>query len=61
MTTEDDKNRAHAEAMKALKAEREALMAEKTDAAGLLLVHTGAGPGKSRRRAPWSPRRDCSD
>ena len=47
MTAEDDRNRAHAQAMKALKAEREALMAAKTDEAGLLLVHTGDGKGKS--------------
>jgi len=48
MTAEDDKNAAHREAMKALKAEREALMATKTDEApGLLLVHTGDGKGKS--------------
>ncbi|MDR3509326.1 MAG: cob(I)yrinic acid a,c-diamide adenosyltransferase [Caulobacteraceae bacterium] len=48
--TEDDEaeiNRAHAEAMKALKAEREALMADKTESRGLLLVHTGDGKGKS--------------
>lgn len=37
----------HTEAMKALKAEREALMATKHDGAGLLLVHTGDGKGKS--------------
>jgi len=48
MTDEETKNREHAEAMKALKAEREALMATKTDEApGLLLVHTGDGKGKS--------------
>ncbi|MFN3522478.1 MAG: cob(I)yrinic acid a,c-diamide adenosyltransferase [Phenylobacterium sp.] len=47
MSHDDDKNRAHAEAMKALKAEREVLMAEKADAPGLLLVHTGDGKGKS--------------
>ena len=46
--TDDAKNREHTEAMKALKAEREAMMAEKTDQApGLLLVHTGDGKGKS--------------
>jgi cob(I)alamin adenosyltransferase len=38
---------AHTQAMKALKAEREALMATKHDGAGLLLVHTGDGKGKS--------------
>lgn len=48
MTDEDAKNREHAEAMKALKAEREELMATKSnDAPGLLLVHTGDGKGKS--------------
>ena len=48
MSAEDEKNTAHAEAMKALKAEREALMASKTDEApGLLVVHTGDGKGKS--------------
>ncbi|MDP3747102.1 MAG: cob(I)yrinic acid a,c-diamide adenosyltransferase [Phenylobacterium sp.] len=48
MTAEDDRNTAHRQAMKVLKAEREALMATKTDQApGLLLVHTGDGKGKS--------------
>jgi len=37
----------HAAAMKALKAEREALMAAKREGAGLLMVHTGDGKGKS--------------
>jgi cob(I)alamin adenosyltransferase len=45
--SEDDINARHAEAMKALKVEREALMATKHDGAGLLLVHTGDGKGKS--------------
>jgi cob(I)alamin adenosyltransferase len=40
-------NRRHAEAMKALKAQRQALMAGKTEQKGLLLVHTGDGKGKS--------------
>ena len=45
---EDRKNQEHRAAMQALKAEREAMMAEKTDEApGLLLVHTGDGKGKS--------------
>ena len=44
---EAEKNRVHAEAMKALKAERDALMRTKTDKRGLLLVHTGDGKGKS--------------
>ena len=43
----DDVNARHAEAMKALKAEREALMATKREGAGQLLVHTGDGKGKS--------------
>jgi cob(I)alamin adenosyltransferase len=43
----EDENRRHAEAMRKLKAERDALMAEKRDSAGLLLVHTGDGKGKS--------------
>ena len=48
MTTEDEKNAAHKQAMQALKAERDELMATKTDdAPGLLLVHTGDGKGKS--------------
>jgi cob(I)alamin adenosyltransferase len=37
----------HNKAMKALKAERDALMATKREGAGLLMVHTGAGKGKS--------------
>ena len=44
---EDRKNAEHKVAMQALKAERDAMMAEKTDAPGLLLVHTGDGKGKS--------------
>ena len=44
---EDRKNQEHKAAMQALKAERDAMMAEKTDAPGLLLVHTGDGKGKS--------------
>ena len=48
MSAEDEKNAAHNAAMKTLKAEREVLMASKTDdAPGLLLVHTGDGKGKS--------------
>jgi cob(I)alamin adenosyltransferase len=44
---EDDRNARHAEAMHALKAERDALMAEKREGQGLLMVHTGDGKGKS--------------
>ena len=48
MSADDEAaNAAHAEAMKALKAERDTLMASKHDGAGLLLVHTGDGKGKS--------------
>lgn len=49
MTTKDEAeaNRRHNDAMKALKAEQDAVMASKTDAPGLLLVHTGDGKGKS--------------
>jgi len=47
MTQDDDINARHAEAMHALKAEREALMAEKREGKGLLMVHTGDGKGKS--------------
>jgi cob(I)alamin adenosyltransferase len=43
----DDINRQHAEAMRKLKTERDALMAAKREASGLLLVHTGDGKGKS--------------
>jgi cobalamin biosynthetic protein CobC len=42
-----DLNAKHAEAMKALKAERDAMMETKTLEKGLLLVHTGDGKGKS--------------
>ena len=47
MSEDDDRNARHAEAMHALKAERDALMAEKREGQGLLLVHTGDGKGKS--------------
>ena len=43
----EERNARHAEAMRALKTERDALMAEKHDGAGLLMVHTGEGKGKS--------------
>jgi cob(I)alamin adenosyltransferase len=43
----DDVDVQHAQAMKALKAERDELMATKRDGAGQLLVHTGDGKGKS--------------
>jgi cob(I)alamin adenosyltransferase len=47
MSDEERKNAEHKAAMQALKAERDAMMAEKVDAPGLLLVHTGDGKGKS--------------
>src|SRR3954466_6548138 len=47
MMSEDEKNRIHNEAMKALKAERDELMRTKTEKHGLLIVHTGDGKGKS--------------
>jgi cob(I)alamin adenosyltransferase len=51
MTTDnpevETQNRLHAEAMKAWKAERDAMMATKTQGHGLLMVHTGEGKGKS--------------
>jgi cob(I)alamin adenosyltransferase len=43
----DDRDVLHAEAMHALKAERDAVMATKSDGHGLLMVHTGDGKGKS--------------
>ncbi len=42
-----DRNAAHNAAMKALKAERDAMMAEMREGSGLLMVHTGDGKGKS--------------
>jgi cob(I)alamin adenosyltransferase len=47
MTDNEDRNARHAEDMRALKAERDALMVQKRDGQGLLLVHTGDGKGKS--------------
>jgi cob(I)alamin adenosyltransferase len=47
MTDDTDVNARHAEAMHALKAERDDLMARKRDGQGLLMVHTGDGKGKS--------------
>jgi cob(I)alamin adenosyltransferase len=47
MTEDEDVNARHAEAMHALKAEREAMMAEKREGQGLLMVHTGDGKVKS--------------
>lgn len=47
MSDHEEVNARHAQAMHALKAERDALMAEKRDGQGLLMVHTGDGKGKS--------------
>ena len=47
MSDEEQKNAEHKAAMQALKTERDAMMAEKVEAPGLLLVHTGDGKGKS--------------
>jgi cob(I)alamin adenosyltransferase len=47
MSDEDERNARHAEAMRALKAEREAMMQAKREGQGLLMVHTGDGKGKS--------------
>jgi cob(I)alamin adenosyltransferase len=47
MSEDKDRNTAHTEAMHALKAERDAMMAEKREGHGLLMVHTGDGKGKS--------------
>lgn len=47
MSDEAERNAQHAQAMRALKAEREAMMREKREGEGLLMVHTGDGKGKS--------------
>ena len=47
MTEAEDRNDQHAEAMRALKAERDVMMAQKREGQGLLMVHTGDGKGKS--------------
>ena len=47
MSDEDERNARHTEAMRALKAERDAMMQEKREGQGLLMVHTGDGKGKS--------------
>ena len=46
MTETDDAAR-HREKMKKIKAARDKMMATKTDEKGLIVVHTGAGKGKS--------------
>ena len=43
----DETNRRHAAAKRAQKAERDAMLADKREGAGLLMVHTGSGKGKS--------------
>jgi cob(I)alamin adenosyltransferase len=45
--SEQDRNAEHTRAMHALKAERDAMMAEKREGEGLLMVHTGEGKGKT--------------
>jgi cob(I)alamin adenosyltransferase len=47
MVENEEKNAAHNAAMLALRAERAAMMAEKREGGGLLMVHTGDGKGKS--------------
>ena len=42
-----DENERHAEKMRRIKAERDKLMATKTEKKGLIMVHTGDGKGKS--------------
>ena len=43
----DDVTQAHTEKMKRIKAARDRMMATKTEERGLIIVHTGAGKGKS--------------
>ncbi len=43
----EDVNARHAEKMKKIKAARDRMMATKTEEKGLIIVHTGAGKGKS--------------
>ncbi len=45
--SEAEKNARHNEKMKKIKAARERLMTTKTEEKGLIIVHTGAGKGKS--------------
>ncbi|MGH7031432.1 MAG: cob(I)yrinic acid a,c-diamide adenosyltransferase, partial [Stellaceae bacterium] len=45
--TEEEVNRRHNEKMVRRKAARERMLATKTEERGLLIVHTGAGKGKS--------------
>ena len=45
--TEEQKNKAHNERMKQIKAMRDRLMTHKTGEKGLIMVHTGDGKGKS--------------
>jgi cob(I)alamin adenosyltransferase len=47
MSDEAERNARHTEAMHALKAERDAMMRDKREGQGLLMVHTGDGKGKS--------------
>ncbi|MBS0123991.1 cob(I)yrinic acid a,c-diamide adenosyltransferase [Thetidibacter halocola] len=43
----EDLNKAHAEKMRKIKAARDRMMETKTEEKGLIMVHTGAGKGKS--------------
>ena len=45
--SETDKDRRHAQKMKNIKAARDKMMANITEEKGLIIVHTGAGKGKS--------------
>ena len=45
--TPDEQNARHAEKMRKIKAARDKMMATKTEEKGLIMVHTGAGKGKS--------------
>ncbi|SFR18084.1 cob(I)yrinic acid a,c-diamide adenosyltransferase [Poseidonocella sedimentorum] len=45
--TPDESAQRHAEKMKRIKAARDKMMATKTEEKGLIIVHTGAGKGKS--------------
>ena len=47
MSDEAERNRRHAAERKAVQAERRVMMQDKTKTAGLLLLHTGDGKGKS--------------
>ncbi len=52
--SDTDANRRHAEKMRTYKAAKERSLAAKSDSKGLLMVHTGAGKGKTSPRSAWS-------